>query len=78
MCISILHPPGEDPMGYESSLERWSPVQSIEKILISVVSMLAEPNDESPANVDAAKMWREDRNKFNDIARKAVRKSLNL
>jgi ubiquitin-protein ligase len=35
-------------------------MQSIEKILISVVSMLAEPNDESPANVDAAKMWRLD------------------
>lgn len=40
--------------------------------------MLAEPNDESPANVDAAKMYRENRGKFNDIARKAVRKSLGL
>ena len=28
-------------MGYESSAERWSPVQSVEKILLSVVSMLA-------------------------------------
>jgi len=78
VCISILHPPGDDPTGYESSSERWSPVQSIEKILISVVSMLAEPNDESPANVDAAKMYREKRNEFNDIARKSVRKSLGL
>ena len=78
VCISILHPPGDDPTGYESSSERWSPVQSIEKILISVVSMLAEPNDESPANVDAAKMYREDRSKFNDIARKSVRKTLGL
>lgn len=26
---------------YESSSERWSPVQSVEKILLSVVSMLA-------------------------------------
>ena len=41
MCISILHAPGDDPMGYESSAERWSPVQSVEKILLSVVSMLA-------------------------------------
>lgn len=40
--------------------------------------MLAEPNDESPANVDAAKMYRENRDKFNDIARKSVRKSLGL
>lgn len=52
VCISILHSPGDDPLGYESSSERWSPVQSVEKILLSVVSMLAEPNDESPANVD--------------------------
>ncbi len=28
-------------MGYETSAERWSPVQSVEKILLSVVSMLA-------------------------------------
>lgn len=41
VCISILHPPGDDPNQYESSSERWSPVQSIEKILLSVVSMLA-------------------------------------
>ena len=78
MCISILHAPGDDPMGYESSAERWSPVQSVEKILVSVVSMLAEPNDESAANVDAAKTWREDRQKFNEIAQRAVRKSLGL
>ncbi|XP_078118835.1 ubiquitin-conjugating enzyme E2 G2-like [Sander vitreus] len=41
VCISILHAPGDDPMGYESSAERWSPVQSVEKILLSVVRMLA-------------------------------------
>ena len=78
VCISILHAPGEDPLGYESISERWSPVQSIEKVLLSVVSMLAEPNDESGANVDAAKMWREDREQFKRIAIQVVRKSLNL
>lgn len=78
VCISILHAPGDDPMGYETSAERWSPVQSVEKILLSVVSMLAEPNDESAANVDAAKMWREERDKFKEIAEKHVRKSLGL
>ena len=47
VCISILHAPGDDPMGYESSAERWSPVQSVEKILLSVVSMLAGWSDGS-------------------------------
>ncbi|XP_046504248.1 ubiquitin-conjugating enzyme E2 G2 isoform X1 [Equus quagga] len=40
VCISILHAPGDDPMGYESSAERWSPVQSVEKILLSVSPMM--------------------------------------
>lgn len=35
VCISILHAPGDDPNAYESSNERWSPVQSVEKILLS-------------------------------------------
>jgi hypothetical protein len=27
--------------------------------MISIISMLSSPNDESPANIDAAKEWRE-------------------
>ena len=76
VCISILHAPGDDPLGYEKSSERWSPVQSVEKVLLSVMSMLAEPNTESPANVDAAKMWREGRDEFKKIAHKHVRITL--
>ncbi|KAJ1966574.1 ubiquitin conjugating enzyme Ubc7/UbcP3 [Dispira parvispora] len=78
VCISILHPPGDDPNMYESSSERWSPVQSVEKILLSVVSMIAEPNDESGANIDACKMWRDNREEFNRIVRENVRKTLDL
>ena len=78
VCISILHAPGEDQYGYEKASERWSPVQSVEKVLLSVISMLAEPNDESPANIDAAKQWREDRPAFEAAVRRNVRVSLGL
>lgn len=78
VCISILHPPGDDPNHYEHASERWSPIQSVEKILISVMSMLAEPNDESPANVDAARMWRERRKEFDNKVKADVRRSLGL
>ena len=64
--------------GYERSEERWSPVQSVEKVLISVISMMAEPNDESPANVDAAKMWRDDRESFNQMCADNVKVSLGI
>ncbi|MCJ1446616.1 MAG: Ubiquitin-conjugating enzyme E2 7 [Stictis urceolatum] len=78
VCISILHPPGDDPHHYEQASERWSPIQSVEKILLSVMSMLAEPNDESPANVEAAKMWRERRGTYEDKVRKGMKESLGL
>ncbi|KAI0219044.1 ubiquitin conjugating enzyme Ubc7/UbcP3 [Massospora cicadina] len=70
--------PREDPNMYESSSERWSPVQSVEKILLSVVSMLAEPNDESGANIDACKVWRNNREEYNRIVRENVKKILGL
>lgn len=84
VCISILHNPGDDPMMYESSSERWSPVQSVEKILMSVLSMLAgkfiyvssysytfyvEPNVESSADIDVGKMFRENAEGFKTAAR---------
>lgn len=78
MCISILHAPGDDPNHYEKASERWSPIQSVEKILISVMSMLAEPNDESPANVDAARMWRDNRRQYEKVVRDGVRRGLGL
>lgn len=53
LCISILHPPGDDPTSGETAAERWNPTQSVESILLSVVSLLADPNPSSPANVDA-------------------------
>lgn len=76
VCISILHPPGDDPNMYESSSERWSPVQSVEKILLSVISMLAEPNAESGANVDAAKMWRDNPEQYVRIVHQCVELSM--
>jgi len=82
VCISILHPPEDDKYGYESAAERWSPVQTPETILISVISLLHSPNDESPANVEAAVLWREEQKagprakEFRRRTRKCVRESL--
>ncbi|GAB7358702.1 hypothetical protein MBLNU230_g3931t1 [Neophaeotheca triangularis] len=76
VCISILHPPEDDRYGYESANERWSPVQTPETILLSVISMLSSPNDESPANIEAGKLWREDRKEFKRRVRRCVRDSM--
>ena len=39
--------------------------------------MLSDPNDESPANLDAAVQWREDRKAFKRRVRQTVEKSQN-
>ncbi|CAN6993794.1 hypothetical protein Bca4012_048550 [Brassica carinata] len=75
VCISILHPPGDDPSGYELASERWMPVHTVESIMLSIISMLSGPNDESPANVEAAKEWREKRDEFKKKVSRCVRKS---
>lgn len=76
VCISILHPPGDDPNQYELSSERWSPVQSIEKILLSVISMLASPNPDSGANIDACKTFRSNPQEYERIVRRSVERAM--
>uniref|UniRef100_A0A3Q3XPQ4 E2 ubiquitin-conjugating enzyme n=1 Tax=Mola mola TaxID=94237 RepID=A0A3Q3XPQ4_MOLML len=78
VCISILHPPVDDPQSGELPSERWNPTQNVRTILLSVISLLNEPNTFSPANVDASVMyrkWRDSRGKdreYIEIIRKQV------
>lgn len=74
VCISILHD-GVDEFGYESISERWNPSQSVSSILISILSMLSAPNFESPANVDASKLWRDNYSEYKKIIYKMVSES---
>ncbi|KAH8313040.1 hypothetical protein KR067_010794 [Drosophila pandora] len=69
LCISILHPPVDDPQSGELPCERWNPTQNVRTILLSVISLLNEPNTFSPANVDASVMyrrWRDSQGKDNE------------
>ncbi|KAK9471282.1 Metallo-dependent phosphatase-like protein [Dipodascopsis tothii] len=74
VCISILHA-GEDATSGERPEERWNPAQSVESILISIVSLLEDPNPDSPANVDASVAWRNDRDEYNRRIKRQVEAS---
>jgi ubiquitin-conjugating enzyme E2 R len=45
-------------MSGETAAERWSPVQRVETVLISILSLLDDAEVSSPANVDAGVMLR--------------------
>jgi len=73
-CISILHE-GKDNTGYESNNIRWSPAQTIESIILSIISILDNPNIDSPANLDAAKLYNNERKLYDRTIRKIVYES---
>jgi len=76
LCISILHPPVEDPHSGELACERWNPTQSVRTVLLSVISLLNEPNTSSPANVDASVMYRKWKEGKGDEYVKIVKKQV--
>ena len=77
VCISILHAPGQDSMNAgEKAEERWRPILGVEAILISVISMLNDPNIESPANLDASLQFRDDVTAYNKKVRVLSAKSI--
>jgi len=74
VCISILHVP--DPLNpQESPDECWRPIHTSESIVMSIISMLADPNINSPANVDASKEWRDKKDAYRTRVLKLVEKS---
>lgn len=75
VCMSILHPPGEDAMSGELAEERWLPTQSVTTIVLSLMSLLNDPNCSSPANVDASVEWRKNRDSYVNKCRKLAEKA---
>ncbi|OJD31607.1 ubiquitin conjugating enzyme [Diplodia corticola] len=70
LCISILHPPGEDEMSGELASERWSPAQRVESVLLSILSLLDDGEPSSPANVDAGVMLRKDPAQYKEMIKR--------
>ncbi len=53
ICIDILK--------QDLTISQWAPVMKIEDVMVSLVSMLDDPNTESPANVDASTAFEQDK-----------------
>ena len=77
VCISILHDPEVDPLNPQESLsERWLPIHTVESIVISVVSMLEDPNPESPLNVAANRDFMFNKAEYKKHVRRCVNRSI--
>ena len=52
----------------------WSPALSISKVLISICSLLNDPNPNSPLNGEAANLYRNDREKYDKEVKSYIKK----
>jgi ubiquitin-conjugating enzyme E2 R len=59
-------------MSGESAGERWSPVQRVETVLISIISLLDSPEISSPANVDASVQCRDHQDQYKERVKQDV------
>jgi len=49
--------------------DQWSPALSITKVLLSICSLLADPNPNDPLDLDIAKIYKTNKAEFDRIAR---------
>ncbi|MES1920486.1 Ubiquitin-conjugating enzyme E2 D1, partial [Bonamia ostreae] len=49
--------------------DQWSPALTISKVLLSVCSLLTDPNPDDPLVAEAASIFKRDVNQYNKIAR---------
>ncbi|MGW7177220.1 ubiquitin-conjugating enzyme E2 [Streptomyces xanthophaeus] len=54
--------------------DAWSPALTVEKVLLSVSSLLSDPNPNDPLNQEAAKLFTQDHAAYDEIAREWTRK----
>ena len=54
---------------------QWSPIYDVGAILPSIQSLLSDPNPQSPANSEAARLYAENRREYNRRVRDIVEKS---
>lgn len=74
LCISILHQ-GGDSTSDEPDSETWTPAQTVESVLISIISLLEDPNVSSPANIDASVELRKNPQAYKEKVKQEVENS---
>jgi ubiquitin-conjugating enzyme E2 A len=54
---------------------KWSPIYDVAAILTSIQSLLGDPNPNSPANAEAARLFVENKREYCDRVQQCVEKS---
>ncbi|OCB90038.1 ubiquitin conjugating enzyme [Sanghuangporus baumii] len=58
--------------------DQWSPALTVTKVLLSISSLLTDPNPDDPLVPEIANMYKTDRAKYEELARQWTREYANL
>ena len=72
VCLSILNAE-QDETGYFKPSELWTPALDIRCVFLCILNLFTEPNLESPANLDACILYRNDIKTLTKMVRKEVK-----
>ncbi|GFS19834.1 ubiquitin-conjugating enzyme E2 b [Elysia marginata] len=68
-------PVGDDLYQWEAMIQGpWSPALTISKVLISITSLLTDPNPDDPLVPEIARVYKTDRNKYEELAKDWTRR----
>ncbi|KAM0679489.1 Ubiquitin-conjugating enzyme subunit [Glugoides intestinalis] len=74
VCISILHTDQEEIIDTDIINSTWTPGLNVRTVGLSIVSLLSAPNIYSAANVDASKLYRDEREKYENLVKDLLEK----
>ncbi|KAK8798060.1 hypothetical protein WA171_005587 [Blastocystis sp. BT1] len=77
---NIFHPNvfGDGRICLDILQNQWSPVNDVSAVLLSIQSLLSDPNPLSPANYEAARLYTENRTEYNRRVKQVVTETNSL
>ncbi|ELR16963.1 ubiquitinconjugating enzyme E2-17 kDa, putative [Acanthamoeba castellanii str. Neff] len=75
---TVYHPNvfGDGSLCLDIIQDKWTPVYSVASLLTSITSLFTDPNPDSPANPEAARLFVSDKKEYNKRVRACVERTL--